>query len=104
MCENEGVYRNEFNVMTHPPPFKADGRTLNLDFKERLDEEWRKMAEKQPKKSNVKPTVDNKGIKGVCQLSRLSYVNMATICTPEPMHSQWLGTILIMVISILVQF
>ncbi|KAI2802349.1 hypothetical protein BLOT_009794 [Blomia tropicalis] len=34
----------------------------------------------------------SKGIKGQCQLMRLSYVNMPIICPLEVMHSQFLGT------------
>lgn len=78
MCEVEGRYDQRFNTVI----FKAsrDRAVLN----KRSNIKWRQVA------SSGKPSV---GIKGTCELMRLSYVDLPTICPPEPMHSQYLGTI-----------
>jgi len=81
ICEINGQYKNQFNTMIFEPERRHDN-SLNLQFKARTDAEWRQIASS---------GIEEKSIKGLCQLMRLPYVDLPTICPPEPMHSQYLG-------------
>ncbi|KAI2797168.1 hypothetical protein BLOT_011146 [Blomia tropicalis] len=81
-CYVEGKRNTKFNSTVFLPT-KKTGSTLNFDDNLRDNVSWREMA-------NSNDT--SKGVKGQCQLMRLSYVDMSIICPPEVMHSQFLGT------------
>ena len=76
VCKIQGTRNPNFNTMTFLPNQKP--------YDLRKNSEWRQMA----------TSGDNsEGIKGECQLMRLGYIDLPTICPPEPMHSQFLGTV-----------
>ncbi|KAH7644880.1 hypothetical protein HUG17_0418 [Dermatophagoides farinae] len=84
-CEIKGTYDNDFKSMLYIPNRKYDN-SLSFDFKLRTNISWRSIASNNRGKSTM-------GIKGNCQLMKLSYVDMSIICPPEAMHSQYLGTV-----------
>src|SRR5699024_3267291 len=73
--------------ISHPisaPSNSRNNRPPSRIFKLRCNKEWRQMALEQDR---------SKGVKGPCELMRLSYTDLPTLCPPEPMHSQFLGTV-----------
>lgn len=82
MCELHGEYSTKFGVMVYRKP--NAGSKVCFRWIERKDEEWRQILETQQ--------YPWKGINGACQLSRLKYIKLPCIAPPEIMHSQFLGT------------
>lgn len=79
------VSRHEsMNCMVYP---------MNLDFRPRTDAEWRAIAQRADQNNSKKNELEYFGIKGSSPLMKLPYVNMASVLPPEFMHSQFLGTV-----------
>lgn len=87
MCELEGQYSSQFGVMTYRKP--NAGNKVFYEWIERKDIEWRSILNT--------AQYPQKGINGPCQLSRLNYVNLTSIAPPEIMHSQFLGTMKLLI-------
>lgn len=98
----------KFNKIIYPPSLTGQAATRSnanwrriakkLAEKRKLEQPalWRKLAANRKLKwKDVKSAVKGiNGIKGVCQLMRLKYIDIPLICPPEAMHSQYLGTII----------
>lgn len=73
--------------MTFPPTGSGEVPHFLL----RTNAEWRQMVDRKD---------TSKGVKGQCELLRLSYVDMPTICPPETMHSQYLGILSLLLLTL----
>lgn len=85
----------KFKKVIFPP-------TLTRKVVLRDDKKWREAAKKvqeekdrllarKGKLTKIENDENEHGIKGTCQLMRLSYVDIVKVSPPEPMHSQFLG-------------
>ena len=87
MCEIEGEYSSKFSKLIFWP---KESKRATL----RNNNKWRQTATalQLEKNQGTKPqdaTIN--GIKGICELMKLQYIDLSTVCPPEPMHSQYLG-------------
>lgn len=99
MKQHNGYYGCNYckTLVTPHEDIKCMIYPMNVDHELRTDQEWRSLAEKA---CHTRITKSNEhefyGIKGKSPFLELPYIDIVSFCPPEFMHSQFLGTVLLL--------